>query len=99
MNRKGREELPIAERLAKDIANAQAQSDLEWLQNAIKRLQDAAAEKDCKGWLSMARNFIKSSMPEKARPYLGQVIQKYPDTSYAAEARELLAAMPKAGGK
>jgi len=44
MNRKGREELPIAERLAKDIANAQAQSDLEWLQNAIKRLQDAAAE-------------------------------------------------------
>ena len=36
--------LPIAERLAKDTANAQAQSDLKWLQDAIKRVQDAAGE-------------------------------------------------------
>ena len=36
--------LPIAERLARqDPANAQAQSDLKWLQDAIKRAQGGQA--------------------------------------------------------
>ena len=53
----------------------------------------SASEKDaetkCKGWLSMARNFIRAGMPEKAIPYLKQVIEAYGDTDYAKQAREL----------
>jgi thiol-disulfide isomerase/thioredoxin len=55
------------------------------------KIQSQAADKDCKGWMSMARGFIKSGMPEKAKPYLEKVIQKYPDSDYAKEAKELLA--------
>lgn len=61
----------------------------------MKKIQNDAAEKDCKGWMSMARNFIKTGLPEKARPFLDQVIQKYPDTDYAKEARELIQKMGK----
>ena len=53
------------------------------------RLQ--AAEKDCKSWLSMARNYVKAGMPEKAGPYLKNILAKYPDTPFAEEARKLLA--------
>jgi thiol-disulfide isomerase/thioredoxin len=61
--------------------------------NVMKKIQNDAAEKDCKGWMSMARNFIKTGLPDKARPFLDQVIQKYPDTDYAKEAKELLQKM------
>jgi thiol-disulfide isomerase/thioredoxin len=63
--------------------------------DVTKRIQNDAAEKDCKGWMSMAKNFIKSGLPEKARPYLEQVVQKYPDSDYAKEAKELLQTMNK----
>jgi Tfp pilus assembly protein PilF len=59
------------------------------------KIQADAADKECKGWLSMARNYIKAGMPEKAKPYLEQVIQKDPDTAYALEAKELLGEMGK----
>ncbi len=64
-----------------------------------KRLKNAAAEADCKGWLSMARNFLKAGMPEKAEPYLAKVIEKYPKTEYADEARKMLADVAKARKK
>ena len=51
--------------------------------------RDKDADIKCKGWLSMARNFIRAGMPEKAIPYLKQVIERYGDTDYAKEAREL----------
>jgi len=54
------------------------------------KIQADAADKECKGWLSMARSFIKAGMPDKAKPYLDQVLQKYPGTTYAQEAKELL---------
>jgi len=63
--------------------------------NVMKKIQNDAAEKDCKGWMSMARNFIKTGLPDKARPFLDQVIQKYPDTDYAKEAKELLQKMKR----
>lgn len=55
----------------------------------------AVAEKDCKGWLSMARNFMKSGMSGKAEPYLRKIIEKYPDTDFAGQARAMLAGMKK----
>ena len=50
--------------------------------------EDEPARK-CSAWLSMARNYIRAGMPEKAIPYLKQVIEQYGDTEYAKEAREL----------
>jgi len=57
----------------------------------MRQTRTEAAERDCKGWLSMARNYIQAGMPEKAKPYLDKVLQQYPDTPYAEEAKKLLA--------
>ena len=57
----------------------------------MARIRLRAAEKDCKSWLSMARNYAKAGMPDKARPYLKDILAKYPDTPFAEEARKLLA--------
>jgi len=50
---------------------------------------DKDADRDCREWLSLARNYLRAGMPEKAVPYLKQVIEEYPDTEYAVQAREL----------
>ena len=50
---------------------------------------DKDADSNCKQWLSLARNYIRAGMPEKAIPYLKQVIEQYGDTDYAKQAREL----------
>jgi len=50
---------------------------------------DKDADRDCRGWLSMARNYLRAGMPEKAIPYLKQVIERYGDTRYAKQARDL----------
>jgi tetratricopeptide (TPR) repeat protein len=47
------------------------------------------ADRKCREYLSMARNYIRAGMPEKAIPYLKQVIEQYGDTDYAKQAREL----------
>ena len=61
----------------------------------LATMQNAAAEKDCLGWISMAKNFIKAGHGDKAAPYLEKVIGKYPDTDYAKEARQLLDTISK----
>jgi TolA-binding protein len=61
----------------------------------MKKMTQASADKDCKAWLALARNFMKAGLKDKAKSYLDQVIQKYPDTDYAKEAKELLAGMEK----
>jgi hypothetical protein len=58
-------------------------------------IADRAAEKECLGWLSMARNFAKAGMPAKATPYLKKVMEKYPDTDFARQAKEMLAKIEK----
>jgi outer membrane protein assembly factor BamD (BamD/ComL family) len=60
----------------------------------MKQIQSEAADKQCKGLLSMARNYLKAGMPEKAKPYLEEVIEKFPDTAYAEEAKGLLTQTP-----
>jgi TolA-binding protein len=62
----------------------------------MKKMTQASADKDCKAWLALARNFMKAGLKDKAKSYLDQVIQKYPDTDYAKEAKELLASFAKA---
>ena len=52
-----------------------------------------AADRECKGWLSTADNYISNNMAEKAKPYLQKVIDKYPNTPWAPEARKRLSAI------
>ena len=58
-------------------------------------IADRAAERECSGWLSMARNFLKAGLPAKAAPYLTKVTEKYPDTDFAKQAKEMLAKIEK----
>jgi len=52
-------------------------------------ITNQAAEKDCKGWISMARNFINAGMKDKAKPYLDKVIAQYPESAFAEQAKEM----------
>jgi len=61
----------------------------------MAQMKNAAAEKDCKGWLSMARNFMRAGLQDKAKPYLDKVITTYPGTDFAKEAKAMLAKMEK----
>ena len=49
------------------------------------------ADRECKGWLSTADNYLKNSLPEKAKPYLQKIVDKYGDTQWAVEAKTRLA--------
>jgi predicted esterase len=49
------------------------------------------AEEECTGWLSLADAYIQSGMPDKARPHLQKIIDKYGDSPWAKQAREQLA--------
>ena len=74
-------------------AAEQAKAEADALRNDPvigKQLRDGPAAQDCEGWLSIARNLIKNSRADAARPYLEKVVEQYPDTTYAEQARELL---------
>ena len=59
------------------------------------------AERECRGWLNMARNFAANNMKEKARQYLERVTSRHPGTRWAKEAEKLLRDMkaPAKNGK
>jgi pimeloyl-ACP methyl ester carboxylesterase len=52
-----------------------------------------AADRECKGWLSTADNYINNNMTDKAKPYLQKILDKYADTTWGAEAKKRLAAI------
>jgi len=76
-------------------AAAQKAKNMRADKGLMARMAGAAAEKDCKGWLSMARNFIKVGMTGKAKPYLQKILTEYPKSEFAKEAGEMLAEMKK----
>jgi predicted esterase len=55
-----------------------------------KDIQSKQAETDCRSWLSLADNFLRSGLPEKARPYLQRILDTYGSTPWADEARARL---------
>lgn len=59
----------------------------------ILRNHDAAAE--CEPWLSQARSYMTMRRFGDASKLLRQVVEKYPDTRYAEEARTLLVELPR----
>ena len=54
-------------------------------------IRGKSADGDCKKWLSLTRNYLNVNIPQRAKPYLKKIIDKYGDTEYAAEAGKLLA--------
>jgi predicted esterase len=50
-----------------------------------------AADRECKGLLSTADNYVKSDLPDEAKPYLRKILDKYGSTPWAAEAKARLA--------
>ena len=44
---------------------------------------------ECKGWVEMAKNFLRAGKPKKAIMYAEKVLQKNPDSPYAEEARTI----------
>lgn len=57
----------------------------------VATANNQSAERECKGWLSAADNYMKISQPAKAKAYLQRIIDKYGDTEWAAEARKRMA--------
>jgi acetyl esterase/lipase len=63
---------------------------------AIQALaKQQSADRECKGWLSAADNYIKNNLNDKARPYLQKILDKYGDTTWGEQARERLTAIGK----
>jgi len=56
------------------------------------KLRDAAAAADCRRWMTMAKNYLNSPRPKAAVPYLRKIIDRYPNTTYAADAEAMLQA-------
>ena len=56
--------------------------------------EDAAGE--CRKWLSLAANYARAGLNDKAILYYQKIVDKHPDSSFAAEAR---AALKKLQGK
>lgn len=56
-----------------------------------KEIREAEAAKKCKGWLQMARSMVKNGKPDAARKYYQNIIEQYPDTSFAETAKAELA--------
>lgn len=50
-----------------------------------------SADKECKSWLSTADNYLANNLPEKAKPYLQKILDKYANTEWATEAKKRLA--------
>ncbi len=51
-----------------------------------KEVREQEAAKNCKGWLSMAKSYVKNGMIDKAKELWQKIIDQYPGTSFAAEA-------------
>jgi S1-C subfamily serine protease len=46
-----------------------------------------SADRECKQWMNMAENYRKAGKGELAREYFRKIIDKYPGTDYATQAR------------
>ncbi len=70
-----------ADEVKKQLDNLRSDDNLQ------KRIRDQEAARECRGWLNMADAYLDQNKPEKAKPYLDNIIRKYPDTTWAAKAR------------
>ena len=53
-------------------------------------IADKGAGTECKKWLSLAGNYARAGLKDKALVYYTKILEKHPDSSFAATAREAL---------
>jgi len=70
-----------AERARKRIDEMQSNAQM------ASKLKEQRTKKDCRGWLSMARNYAKTGSKDKAKTYYSRVLKTYPNTEYAKTAK------------
>lgn len=58
----------------------------------VQAAADQEAQADCREWLSMADNDAGAGRADLARSSLKRIVDNYPDSSWAAQARERLEA-------
>jgi colicin import membrane protein len=56
----------------------------------LRKAESVADSKAAAGLLDLAKQFIDAKMPEKAEPRLRKIIEKYPASDAAKEARQIL---------
>jgi predicted esterase/outer membrane protein assembly factor BamD (BamD/ComL family) len=78
---------PTATRFAQVKAHFEQLKANPQIQTAAK---SQAADRECKGWLSTADNYIANNMTDKAKPYLQKILDKYPNSQWAPEAKKRL---------
>ncbi|KPK80387.1 MAG: hypothetical protein AMJ81_12155 [Phycisphaerae bacterium SM23_33] len=61
----------------------------------MARVRQQEADRECRGWLGIADNYINAGLNAKAETYLRKIIKEYPDTDWAAQARQRLAKIGK----
>ncbi len=88
----------IAEEFPECDAGTQAEArvlELESDPEVLEAIAGAKMEAECKRWLSMGTNLFNAHKMEEAAAYFQQIIDTYPDSSYAAEARSWLEKLRK----
>jgi hypothetical protein len=68
----------------------EAMSKDEAIAAALKEGAGKAAEVECPKLLAAARNFLANGLPDRARPLFQKVVEGYPETEYAKEAKQAL---------
>ena len=58
-------------------------------------IADHGAASECRKWLSLASNYARAGLNDKALVYYSKIVEKHPDSSFAATARD---AIKKLGG-
>ena len=81
-------QFPAAGRFAAVKAHLE---ELKANKSLVNSAKGQSAERECKGWLSTADNYIQNNMNDKAKPYLQKIVDKYGDTEWAKEAKKRLA--------
>ena len=79
---------------------AQAALKAAKLEPAKAKSSDAPAPdaaRECLAWLRLADNYLAAGKSGKAGEYLNKIIDKYPSTEWAAQARERIAKIGKGG--
>ncbi len=91
----------VLDRIVKEFTNTEAAGHATDLIARMKEnpavwstVRDKSAESDCRMWLSQARSYLKAGRTKEARELLERVMDSYPDTSYAEEAKRELIEMP-----
>ncbi|TWT40350.1 thiol-disulfide oxidoreductase [Phycisphaerae bacterium RAS1] len=88
-------------KIEKDYADTSAATDARDLKTRLLKneiaaaiVRDHLARNDCESWLSQGRNMVRSKRVREAKEFFQKVLDKYPETSFADEARKELIELP-----